>query len=76
MDVRLPIRPLGFNLGDINFPITFFHGKADNTVPIEVVEWMVPHIPNARLVTYPNDGHMSAIIDHFDQIAAALLSKK
>jgi pimeloyl-ACP methyl ester carboxylesterase len=76
MDVRLPIRPLGFNLGDINFPITFFHGKEDNTVPIEVVEWMVPRIPNARLVTYPNDGHMSAIIDHFDEIAAALLDKK
>jgi pimeloyl-ACP methyl ester carboxylesterase len=72
MDVRLPIRPLGFNLGDINFPITFFHGKEDNTVPIEVVEWMVPRIPNARLVTYPNDGHMSAICDHFDEIAKAL----
>jgi len=76
MDVRLPIRPLGFNLGDINFPITFFHGKEDNTVPIEVVEWMVPRIPNARLVTYPNDGHMSAIIDHFDEIAAVLLNKE
>ena len=76
MDVRLPIRPLGFNLDDINFPITFFHGKEDNTVPIEVVEWMVPRIPNARLVTYPNDGHMSAIIGHFDEIAAALLDKK
>jgi pimeloyl-ACP methyl ester carboxylesterase len=76
MDVRLPIRPLGFNLGDIILPITFFHGKADNTVPIEVVEWMVRRMPNASLVTYPNDGHMSAMIDHFDEIAAALLSKK
>ena len=76
MDVRLPIRPLGFNLGDINFPITFFHGKADNTVPIEVVEWMVPRIPAARLVTYPKDGHMSAMIDHFEEIAATLLNGK
>ena len=73
MDVRLPIRPLGFNLGDINFPITFFHGKQDNTVPIEVVEWMVPRIPNAKLVTYPYDGHMSVLCAHFDKIAKALL---
>lgn len=72
MDVRLPLRPLGFNLGDIHFPITFFHGKADNTVPIEVVEWIAPRIPAARLVTYPDDGHLSAIIDHFDEIAVLL----
>ena len=75
MDVRLPIRPLGFNLGDIQFPITFFHGKEDNTVPIQVVEWMVPRIPKAKLVTYPNDGHMSVLIGHFDEIAEALLKQ-
>lgn len=76
MDVRLPVRPLGFNLGDIHFPITFFHGREDNTVPVEVVEWMVPRIPNARLITYPDQGHLSAIIDHFDEITEALLNKK
>jgi pimeloyl-ACP methyl ester carboxylesterase len=75
MDVRLPIRPLGFDLGAIKFPITFFHGKEDNTVPIQVVEWMVPRIPHARLITYPNDGHVSTICEHFDQLAEALLNK-
>lgn len=75
MDVRLPIRPLGFDLGTIRFPVTFFHGKEDRTVPIQVVEWIVPRIPNARLVTYPNDGHMSVICEHFDEIAEALLNK-
>ena len=75
MDVRLPIRPLGFELGMIRFPITFFHGKEDHTVPIQVVEWMVPRIPKARLVTYPDDGHVSAICEHFDEIAEALLNK-
>ena len=75
MDVRLPIRPLGFELGMIRFPITFFHGKEDRTVPIQVVEWMVPRIPHARLVTYPDDGHVSAICEHFDEIAEALLNK-
>lgn len=76
MDVRLPIRPLGFDLGDIQFPITFFHGRQDHTVPVEVVEWMVRRIPGATLVAYENDGHMSAMCDHFDEIAAALLNKK
>jgi pimeloyl-ACP methyl ester carboxylesterase len=75
MDVRLPIRPLGFELGMIRFPITFFHGREDNTVPIEVVEWMVPRIPNTKLITYPNDGHVSVICEHFDEIAKALLTK-
>ena len=75
MDVRLPIRPLGFDLGNINFPITFFHGKQDNTVPIEVVEWMVPRIPKAKLVTFPYNGHMSVLCGHFDKIAKALLKK-
>ncbi len=71
-DVRLPLGPLGFNLNDIRFPLTFFHGRQDNTVPVEVVEWMVPRIPGARLVTYPNDGHLSTICDHFDEIAWVL----
>jgi pimeloyl-ACP methyl ester carboxylesterase len=75
MDVRLPIRPLGFDLGAIEFPITFFHGKEDNTVPVQVVEWMVPRIPNAKLITYPNDGHVSAICEHFDEIAEAVLKQ-
>jgi len=75
MDVRLPIRPLGFDLGAIKFPITFFHGKEDNTVPIQVVEWMVPRIPYAKLVTYPNDGHMSVICEHFEEIAGALVNR-
>ncbi len=75
MDVRLPIRPLGFDLGAIKFPITFFHGKEDNAVPIQVIEWMVPRIPNAKLITYPNDGHVSTICEHFDEIAKALWNK-
>jgi pimeloyl-ACP methyl ester carboxylesterase len=75
MDVRLPIRPLGFELGAIKFPIDFFHGKEDNTVPIQVVEWMVPRIPNAKLIVYPNEGHVSTICEHFDEIAEALLKK-
>ena len=75
MDVRLPIRPLGFDLDAIKFPVTFFHGKQDNTVPIQVVEWMVPRIANAKLITYPNDGHVSAICEHFDEIAESLLNE-
>jgi pimeloyl-ACP methyl ester carboxylesterase len=74
MDVRLPVRPLGFDLGAIKFPVTFFHGKEDNTVPIQVVEWMVPRIPYAKLISYPTDGHVSAICEHFDEIAEALLN--
>jgi pimeloyl-ACP methyl ester carboxylesterase len=71
-DLRLPAGPLGFNLSDIKFPLTFFHGGEDNTVPLEVAEMMVSRLPNAGLVTYPNDGHLSTICDHFDQIALAL----
>jgi pimeloyl-ACP methyl ester carboxylesterase len=75
MDVRLPNRQLGFDLGEVKFPITFFHGKKDSTVPVEVAEWMVPRIPNAKLITYPNDGHLSVICEHFDEIAEALVNK-
>jgi pimeloyl-ACP methyl ester carboxylesterase len=75
-DMQLLVRPRGFDLDEIiRLPVTFFHGEEDKTVPVEVVRQMAPLITNAKLVTYKNDGHLSVLCDHFDEIAEILLNK-
>jgi hypothetical protein len=37
-----------------------------------MVRTVVPQLPNARLVTYPGEAHLSTLCNHLDEIAAAL----
>ncbi|MDP1811041.1 MAG: alpha/beta hydrolase [Sediminibacterium sp.] len=73
-DLRLYVKKFDFNLSEITFPITFFHGEVDKNMPIELVKKMVIQIPNAKLITYENDAHLSALCNHFNEAAQAILN--
>ncbi len=72
-DLRLYLKKFDFNLSEITFPITFFHGEIDKNMPIELVKKMVVQIPNAKLITYENDAHLSTLCNHFNEVARAIL---
>jgi pimeloyl-ACP methyl ester carboxylesterase len=72
-DMRLYVRKWDFDLAAIQIPLTLFHGEQDRNVPVGLVHRMVKRLPSAELVTYPEDGHISTYINHFDQIAKALM---
>ena len=72
-DIRIYVRKWDFDPAEIQIPVVLFHGGLDKNVPLGLVEKVAKNLPDARLVTYPEDGHISTYINHFDEIAEALL---
>jgi pimeloyl-ACP methyl ester carboxylesterase len=71
-DMRLYGREFDFGLDEVRTPITLFHGEADVNVPIALARRAAAYLPGSRLVTYPNDAHLSTLCNHIDEIAAVL----
>lgn len=74
-DLRLYLKRFDFNLSEITFPITFFHGAKDQNMPIQLVKKMVAQIPHASLITYENETHLSTLCNHFNEAAEILINK-
>ena len=72
-DMRLFVRDFGFRPEEIRVPLTWFHGEADTNAPIAMVRKATASIPDATLVTYPGEAHLSTLVQHIDAIAAALV---
>jgi pimeloyl-ACP methyl ester carboxylesterase len=62
-------RPWDVALGDIAGPVHCWHGTADTLVPLAHAEALVERLPNARLTTWPGEGHL-ALITHVDDVLA------
>ena len=73
-DLRLYIKRFEFDLARITFPIVFFHGEADKNMPIEIVKKMVFQMPNAQLITYEKEAHLSTLCNHFNEVARAIVN--
>jgi len=71
-DMRLYVHEWDFDPGTITLPLHLFHGEQDLQVPVALARRMTRSLPTARLVTYPDDGHLSTFVNHFGEIAAAL----
>jgi pimeloyl-ACP methyl ester carboxylesterase len=71
-DMRLYVREWDFGLDEIQMPMTLFHGELDMQVPVELARKAAGCLPNARLITYPDEAHVSTFDNHVMDIAAAL----
>lgn len=74
-DYRLCVREWDFDLAEIQIPMVLFHGEQDRNYPLELVQRVAKDLPSTKLLTYPNDGHLSVYYNHFDEIAKALMSE-
>jgi pimeloyl-ACP methyl ester carboxylesterase len=68
-DYALLARPWHVDLGAITVPVHCWHGTADTLVPLAHTEDLVARLPNARLTTWPGEGHL-AFIAHIDDVLA------
>jgi pimeloyl-ACP methyl ester carboxylesterase len=75
-DLRLYVREWDFDLEKIVLPLHLFHGEQDPQVPIALVRRMTGSLPSARLITYLEDGHLSTLTNHMEEIAAALTQSR
>ena len=62
----------GFELSDLNVPISLFQGEADIDVPASMARYQAELIPNCELNLYPTDGHFSLLVNRIDEIIASL----
>ena len=74
-DLQLYSRKWDFSLDEIQMPLTLFYGEEDKNVPLELVKRTAATLPTAKLVLYPNEGHISVVINQIEAIAKALLSE-
>lgn len=72
-DVVQFTRPWGFALREVAVPIRFWHGDADNIVPIEHARRMAALVPDAELRVRPGEGHIGNLAAA-DEVIDAILS--
>ena len=65
-------------LGNIHVPTLVVHGDSDPLVPMGNGTYLAEHIPGARLIIYPNTGHISIIerADEFNRDVLDFLSER
>ena len=73
-DYALLARPWHVDLGAITVPVHCWHGTADTLVPLAHTEHLMARLPNARLTTWPGEGHL-AFITHIDDVLADIAAK-
>ncbi|MFG6101439.1 alpha/beta hydrolase [Leptothoe sp. EHU-05/26/07-4] len=74
-DLQLYFRKWDFSLDEIRMPLTLFYGEEDRNVPLDLVKQIAATLPTTKLVMYPNEGHISVVVNQIESIAKALLSE-
>ena len=67
-DYSLITRKWGFHPQDITAEVHLWHGEDDNMVPPSMGRYLVNKIPNCQSNFLVNEGHISLIVNHTDEI--------
>jgi pimeloyl-ACP methyl ester carboxylesterase len=74
LDWKLEARPWGFSLQEVRMPVHIWHGEQDELQPIRQGQIMANALPNARAKFYPNEGHISLFVNHYDELLSTIVS--
>jgi pimeloyl-ACP methyl ester carboxylesterase len=65
--------PSGFQLEEIAFPAVYlWHGGLDQEVSIDAGREVARRIPQCKATFYPDEGHISLIVNHAEEVVSAL----
>lgn len=67
-EMRLLLNPWGFDLENIKYPMTIWHGSLDTQVPLSHGVIYQSLIPGAQLEVFENEGHLSLMKNHIEKI--------
>jgi pimeloyl-ACP methyl ester carboxylesterase len=56
-EYRVLYEPWGFDPAEIEIPIHAWHGDADTSAPLALVERLVARVPHGELTVYPGEAH-------------------
>ncbi len=71
-DYSLPVWKWGFRPQDISIPVNLWHGGEDNSCPPAMGRYMAESIPDCQARFMPNEGHLSLLVNHADEILSEL----
>ncbi len=72
---RIYANDWGFELEDVKFEKIFiWQGELDMNVPPSMARYMAERIPNCKVTFYPQDGHISLIANHLEEMLTAMIS--
>jgi pimeloyl-ACP methyl ester carboxylesterase len=71
-EIRIYSKFWGFELSDLNIPVSLFQGEVDIDVPASMARYQAELIPDCELNLYPTDGHFSLLVNRIDEIIASL----
>jgi pimeloyl-ACP methyl ester carboxylesterase len=74
-DTHLYPLPWDFHLEEICFPVRLLHGEADLNVPVAVAHKVAATIPGCQATFYPDEGHISTVVNHLDEVLISLATK-
>ena len=72
-DDRAFLSPWGFDVASIGVPVSIWYGDQDLMVPATHGDWLSANVPGARVVHRADEGHLSVVTNHFDQLADELV---
>ena len=71
-EARMHLEPWGFDLRDVDFPVTLWHGALDESHPIQMAAQMASELPQCRAIYVDGVGALG-FIEHGASIFNALL---
>ena len=75
LEAQLIASPRGFALEDIKVPVHLYQSGQDRNVPPAMADYMAARLPQAKLRHYPDEGHLSIVVNRFGDCLADLLAQ-
>lgn len=71
-EIQLTLKPWGFDIANIKCPVTIWQGSLDKQAPEVHAKLYAKLIPNAKLTFFKNDGHLSLLLNHGEEILRSI----
>lgn len=75
-EICLVLRPWGFDLEKITYPITIWQGKLDMQVPASHADIYKTKLPHAKLRLFEHEAHVSTLYNHMENILESACPKR
>ena len=72
VDTALMASAWQFDPTRISIPVHIWHGERDVDAPVAMGRWMAKIVPTSRARFFPDEGHISLIVNHADDILRSL----
>jgi pimeloyl-ACP methyl ester carboxylesterase len=74
-DYRVFGDPWGFELEEVAVPVDIWEGAEDRTGPPDYRDFLLRHLPDARLFVVPGEGHISLLAHRAEAILSRLVAQ-